>query len=63
MTARSVALVSLATALVLNLIEVVADPNGAWWTTMRAAASFVFTVGAVAWLGLWIAERRRGNDR
>jgi hypothetical protein len=50
-----------ALAAVLNLVEVVADPDGGLWIGARVLASVLFGLALIAWIIAAVQERRRGS--
>jgi hypothetical protein len=50
---------TLLVAVVCNLIEVTADPDGWFWAVIRGAVSLLWVLLFVAFVVAWIQRRRR----
>lgn len=56
--AKTVLIVTFGFALILNLVEALWDPDGQPWLVLRITVSVLFGVSLVAFIALWLAQRR-----
>jgi hypothetical protein len=50
-------------ALLLNLVEAVAEPRFAGWMALRVLVAVAFIVALLGWAALWFTARRARSER
>lgn len=58
--ARAVTQVTFTGAVLLNIVDITAEPTFQGWTILRIGVSVIFAVALVSWVALWLLSRRRG---
>lgn len=60
---KTIVIFSYGVALAMNLVDAVVNPGGAFWWGTRLLVTVAFIVSVLAYVALWLVERRRRSGK